>query len=124
MRKSIVCGCGIMLAALVIGCGSSGPDALMKEQLGLLDQMTSIMDKVTDKKSFDEAQVKIKELLERGKDIEKKAKGFSAEQLKAVEEKYKPELEASAKKFKDATVRATMKALGGGLKDKIPNFPK
>ncbi|HMF17239.1 MAG TPA: hypothetical protein VKE98_08540 [Gemmataceae bacterium] len=124
MRKSIVCGCGIMLAALVIGCGSSGPEAVIKEQLSIMDQMTSIMQKVTDKKSFDEAGVKIKELTERAKELEKKAKGFTADQMKGLEEKYKPQLEASAKKFAEASMNAMTKALGG-LKDfKLPNFPK
>jgi hypothetical protein len=53
MRKSIVCGCGIMVAAVVIGCGSSSsPEAVIKEQLSIMDQMAGIMEKVTDKKSF------------------------------------------------------------------------
>jgi uncharacterized protein YcfL len=77
MKKPVFIGCGIMLAAVLVGCGSSGPDAIAKEQISLLDQMTAIMEKVTDKKSLDEANTKIKELSERSKELDKKAKALT-----------------------------------------------
>ena len=103
MRESIVCGCGIMVAALVIGCGSrSSAEAVIKEQLSIQAQMTGIMEKVTDKQTYEEARVKINELSKRSKDLEK---GFTEDQLKLAAEKFKRESEASFKKYEAAFKR-------------------
>jgi len=106
-----MCGCGIMVAALVIGCGSSSspsPEAVIKEQLSIQAQMTGIMEKVTGKKSFEEAQVKVKELAKRSNDL---ARGFTEDQLERAAEKLKRESEASFKKYEAAYKEALMKVL-------------
>ena len=110
MKKSVVCGCGIMLAALVIGCGSSGPDATVKEMISVINEQASLMESKADKS-------KIEAVKARADALKKKLDGFSKEEVTAAMDKNKEEL-----------MKASMRVLkASGLGDlfdkfKMPDF--
>jgi hypothetical protein len=110
MRKSIVCGCGIMLAALVIGCGSSGPDATVKDMISAINDQASLMESKADKSKIEAAKARTDAL-------KKKLDGFSKEEVTAAMDKNKEEL-----------MKASMRVLkASGLGDffdklKMPDF--
>jgi hypothetical protein len=104
MKKSVVSGCGIMLAALVIGCGSSGPDATVKEMISVMNEEASLLESKADKAKVDAVKA-------RAEALKKKMDGFSKEQLASAMEKNKDEyLKAGAR---------LMKASLGGIFDKF-----
>jgi hypothetical protein len=123
MRKPVLTGCGLLMAALIVGCGSSD-DAIVKEQISLMNEMTAVFEKVTDAASFKDAEKQIQNLKKRAEEIEAKTKSWSEDKKKTVAQKYEKELKASAEKMAGAMMAAAMKATGGGLdKLKLPPLP-
>lgn len=110
MKNSVVIGCGIMLAAVLVGCGGSGPDATVKDMISLMNEEAGLLEGKADKAKLDAVKA-------RGEALKKKMDGFSKEQIASAMEKNKDE-------FMKATARL-MKASMGGLFDKfkMPKLP-
>jgi hypothetical protein len=104
MKNSVVLGCGIMLAAVVIGCGSSSPDATVKDMISLMNEEAGLMESKADKAKLDAVKA-------RGESLKKKWDSFSKEQQEAAMAKHKEE-------FAKAFARAL--AAQGGFK--MPDF--
>ena len=114
MKKSVVIGCGIMLAALLVGCGSSGPDATMKEMINLMNEQAALMEGKADKSKIDALEAK-------GKELKKKFDSFTKEQQEAAKEKYKDEaLKATQRIMKAAGLGDIFEKFKGIKMPKIP----
>jgi hypothetical protein len=122
MNKSVVFGSGILVVALVVGCGGSSDDAIMKEQIDLMNQMASVMEKVTDADSMKSAEAEIKTLKEKGDALNKKTKDWSEDKKKKMLEKYKGEIQSATERFGKAMIAAMMKGGKGGIPG-LPGLP-
>lgn len=121
MRMPVIMGCGLLLAAVLVGCGSSSEDAVAKERIAVLDQMSGILEKVTDAKSFKDAEAQMAKLKTKAEDLAAKSNKWSESTKKAMETKYKAQIEASMERMQKAMMTASTKALGGGFPDlKLP----
>jgi hypothetical protein len=113
MKGATWMGCG-MVAALVVGCAASPLNPILEEQLRLIDEMTAILNEVTDKRSYDDAQLRLKELKRRGRDLEakleKQVKTLSEEETEAAVKKYKGLREEATVRFFEAQKQAMEKA--------------
>jgi hypothetical protein len=85
MRNSVVIGCGIMLTAVLVGCGSSGPDATVKDMISAMNEQASLMESKADKSKIEAAVAHVESL-------KKKLDGFSKEQVATAIANHKEEL--------------------------------
>jgi hypothetical protein len=117
-------GCGLLLTAVVVGCAGSSDDAVMKEQISLMNEISTIMEKVTDGQSLKDAEKKMENLKKRGQELEAKVKTWSDDKKKAMGQKFEPEIKAASERMGKAMVAAMMKGAGGGLdKLQLPPIP-
>ncbi len=110
MNKAVVIGCGILAAAILVGCGGGGDDAVMKDSIALMNEMSAILEKATDAESAKKALEEVKKMESRGNELKKKIDAMSKEQKDALEKKYKAEGEAAANRLLKAGLAAGMKA--------------
>src|SRR5260370_6715964 len=114
MKKSVVIGCGIMLAAVVIGCGSSGPDATVREMISVMNEQASLLEAKADKAKIDAVNA-------RGEALKKKLDAFPKAQIASAMEKNKEELTKATARL----LKASIGGLSGKIKDfKLTDFPK
>jgi hypothetical protein len=117
MKKLVWLAVAVLSPGLA-GCGS-GADSLMKETIGILNDMASALEGVKDDASADAAIPKLKELgaklKENGnKKLEEKDKAIPQLNQK-LEEKYKDKIEKAATRLQTAMVAAAKKAPGKAL---------
>lgn len=107
-----VAGGGLMLVALVVGCGgASSDDALVKDFIQTMDEMAGIMEKVTDAKSMNEAKSKLNQVKAKSEELSKKLDAIPKERSKALEEKYKGQIENCKNRLMKAMMGAAMKGV-------------
>ncbi len=99
--------------ALVVGCGGSSEDAVMKEMLSLANQEAAIWEKGPP----DEAATKeLASIKEKGEALGKKVESWPKEKQIEMMKKYADELKA-------VTLRTIKAKMGGKLPDfKMPDF--
>lgn len=112
MRLSALFGCGIMMMALIVGCGGSS-DEPMKESINIMNEMSVILESVKDEKSAKEVEPKIAALKTRMEAVDKKIKEMPKDKLEAMSKKYEAEGKAAAERMFKATMKAAMSGLGG-----------
>lgn len=109
MHKAKVLGCGMLAAALIVGCsGGSSDDATMKESISMMNEMAALMESAKDEKSAKELEGKMKAFKERGEALKKKIDEFPKERLEALTKKYEAEGKAARQRL--------MNAMMGGMK--------
>jgi hypothetical protein len=116
MNKAMLFGTGILAAAVLVGCGGGSDDAIMKEQIDLMNQTSDILEKITDAESMKKAEPELQKLKEKGEALKKKVEGWSEDRKKKAVEKHEKELKAAAQRVFKAGLTAATKAGGGGLK--------
>jgi hypothetical protein len=84
-------GCGVLCAALIIGCGGSSEDAVMKEQLKIMDDMIALMQKNKDLTKLKD-DPDYKKLEARGKELEKTMNSWPKEKQEEMKKKYEKEM--------------------------------
>jgi hypothetical protein len=91
----VIVGLGLALCA---GCGDS-PEALMKDTLSNMKEMSGVLQSVKDETSAKAAAPKLKAIGARMQDLAKRGKdmNLSQEQQTALVEKYKPQMEEAVK---------------------------
>jgi hypothetical protein len=98
MSRASVIGCGLLAAALVVGCGSdSEEDKLMKQMIALQREMVEEIEKA--KPATPDAAFKL--VIDLGtkyapkmKEFEEKTKNWPKEKKEAMEKKYKSDIDA------------------------------
>jgi hypothetical protein len=115
-RSVILCWCVsacCVLALAVSGCGSNG-DALVKEQIQLINDLATAMES-------DAPQAKMDALQERGKQLNKRfeALNLSDADKKQLLQRHQADLQKAATRLTSAMMAKTAKGIGGG----IPGFP-
>ena len=123
MKHSRFVGLGFLVAAILIGCGGGGEDAVVKEQISIMNEMSSILEGVTDANSMQAAKPKIDALKKRGDEVVAKTKNWTPEKTKALAERYQAEMKAATERMFKATIAAGMKSMPGGGQLKIPGLP-
>jgi hypothetical protein len=109
MRKPMLFGLGLLLAAVVVGCGSSPDDAVMKEQLSLMNEMAAIFENAKDPASLKIAQEKLVTFSKKANDLKEKVKDWSEDKKKAMEAKYKTEFDAAKARVEKAMLQQAPK---------------
>src|SRR5262249_17917144 len=110
MRKPVAIGCGLLLAAALVGCGSSD-DTILKEKIGIMNEMSAILEKVKDEASAKEGEGKMDDLQKKADDIKAKVKDWSKEKQEEMKKKYESELKAAGERFTKAFSSAMTKGL-------------
>jgi hypothetical protein len=111
MKKFFGAACGLILLAGISGCGSAG-DSLAKDHIQITNELADALEKGAD-------AAKLQEIQNRAKESTRKIEALPEAERKALEEKYKDELQKA-----NARVMAAMtKNVGKGLGDiKFPDF--
>src|SRR5262245_44784470 len=111
MSKPMIIGCGLLLVAVLIGCGGSSDDPIAKEHIALLNEMAGIYENVTDLASFTDALAKVQRLDRKARDLEAKTKDWSEEK----KNKYQSEIETAKERLQKA-LKAAARKLGKDFK--------
>lgn len=111
MNKILGAACGLIVLAGINGCGSSN-DSLAKNHIQLTNELADALEKGVD-------AAKLQEIQNRAKESTRKIEALPEADRKALEEKYKDELQKA-----NARVMAAMtKNVGKGLGEiKSPDF--
>jgi hypothetical protein len=111
-RLVIVCCCVSALA--ISGCGSS-PDALVKEQIQVVNELATALEN-------NAPQAKLDELQDRNNKLNKQfeALNLSTADKRQLLERHKAELEPAMARLQKAMMAKAMKGFGEGF----PGFPK
>jgi hypothetical protein len=111
MKKILGAACGLIVLAGIHGCGSSN-DGLAKNHIQLTNELAEALEKGLD-------PAKLQEIQRRATESSKKIEALPEAERKALEEKYKDDLQKA-----NARVMAAMtKNVGKGLGDsKFPDF--
>ena len=112
MKKLAGFGVCLFLLCGVSGCGSSGPDATMKESIVVMNDLSSILEGIKDNATADQAIPKIEKQADRMKELRKKMQELklSTEEEKKLEEKYKPETDKARERMQKAMKQALTNA--------------
>jgi cytochrome c556 len=114
MTRSILFGLSLVLVCVASGCGGTDKqEAVLKEIGQAFNELADVMEGVKDKESAKEAAAKIVKLCDKFDDITKRAEALpkvTESQSKALEKKYKPDLDKAGERFKKATESAAMVA--------------
>jgi hypothetical protein len=111
MKKFYGAACGLIVLAGISGCGSAN-DSLAKNHIQITNELADALEKGVD-------ATKLQEIQNRAKESTKKIEALPEADRKALEEKYKDELQKA-----NARVMAAMtKNVGKGLGDvQFPDF--
>jgi hypothetical protein len=115
MKKVLTLGFSLVLLCGLSGCGGSAAESILKEQLGLMNDITGYMETIKDDASADAAMPKIEKAIQRMKELEDKLKTIKmpSGEKKRLEDQYiGKELPAAAAKMKTALE---------GVMKKVPN---
>jgi hypothetical protein len=107
MTRAVGVRGGLLVLVLAAGCGGSSEEAVVKEQVELMSQMTAAYDKVTDEDSFKTAQAEVDKLRQKVEELKKKVDSWPEEKKKQVNEKYGTELQAAAQRLQTALKNAS-----------------
>jgi hypothetical protein len=113
MNRLLFVGGGLLVLGLAAGCGG-GDDAVLKDQIRLMNEIAAAYDKVTDADSWEKAQAEAEKLLPRVEELKKKENSWSEEKKKQLSEKHASELQAATDRLKAARQAARKKAGGKG----------
>jgi hypothetical protein len=117
MNKATLFGGGVLVMALVVGCGGGSPeDRVARQQIDLFNEMATIMEGVQDAESFKAAQAKINGLETKAKDIAKETEKWSQQTKDDMKKKYEGEAKKAFERFTNAMKSAAVKASGGAIK--------
>ena len=121
MQRFLQGGFCLLLMATLSGCGGGGRDGLMKDALGVMDEMATVLEK---SKNADEAKPKLEGLLAKMKEIKKKDDAMgkpTQSEEEALKKKYEPEM-----KKVQGRLEAGMKQMAqrdpGGMEKLLPVF--
>jgi hypothetical protein len=106
MLRSIRNSCAILtLTAILSGCGASA-DQLLREQIALTDRIAEAYEKVTDKKSYDEAEPKIKLLSDQLVELDEKFNAVSPQRKEVALASCAAEMDQAMTRLKTAKTQA------------------
>jgi hypothetical protein len=111
MNRALFVGCGLLLG-LAVGCGGGGDDAVVKDQITLMNEIAAAYEKVTDADSWKKAQAEVERLRPRAEELRKKESSWPEEKKKQFDEKYASELKAATDRLDAARKAARKKAAG------------
>jgi hypothetical protein len=99
-------GIGLMFLVLLAGCGGGGShESLMRETVGVMDEMSTILE---NSKTADEAKPKLEKSAAKFKDVKKRADALpklSKTEEENLTKKLQPELERAMKKYMSAAMQ-------------------
>ena len=112
--KQFVIACCCVSALAVTGCGSS-PDALVKEQIQVMNELATAMEN-------NAPQAKLDELQDRNNELNKRfeALNLSTADKRQLMERHQAELAPAMTRLQKAMMAKAMKSFGEGF----PGFPK
>lgn len=104
----------LLVLLLVTGCGDS-PESLTRDSIATLNEVADVLATVKDRRTADAARPTLRQLGERWRDLQKRAgavKQPTAGESKALQERYRPEMEAAMKRY-FAEVQRLLQVPGG-----------
>lgn len=110
MSKAMIVGGGILLLVLAAGCGGASDDAVIQEQIGLMNEMAADYAKVKDADSWKKAQAEVDKLQPRAEELRKKQASWPDAKRTQLGQKYASELKAASEKLEAAQTNARKKA--------------
>ena len=113
MSRAGFVGVCLLALGLAAGCGG-GDDAVVKDQITLMNEIAVAYDKVTDADSWKKAQAEVEKLQPRAEELRKKESSWPEEKKKQLGEKYASELQAATDRLEAAREAARKKAAGKG----------
>jgi ElaB/YqjD/DUF883 family membrane-anchored ribosome-binding protein len=113
MNRAVFVGSGLLVLGLAVGCGG-GDDAVIKDQISLMNEVAAAYDTVTDADSWKKAQAEVEKLQPRAEELRKKENSWSEEKKKQLGEKYANDLQAATDRLEAARKAARKKAGGKG----------
>ena len=112
MNRAKMVGSGVLLLVLAAGCGGGSDDAVIEDQVRLMNDMAADYEKVTDAASWKKVQAEVEKLQPRAEELRKKEASWSEAKKKQLEQKYASELKAATEKLEAARADARKKAAG------------
>ena len=106
-------GMAVFLVAWMIllgGCGGGGPEAVAKEMVGAMDEVSSIFE---NSKDATEAKPKLEAVVTRMQDIKKRGDALKLDQNKEVQKKFEPELKRAMERMAKASMSFAQKDAKG-----------
>jgi hypothetical protein len=104
MKKLFGVACGLIVLASISGCGSAN-DSLAKDHIKLTNELAVALEKGVD-------AAKLQEIQNRAKESNKKIEALPEAARKALEEKYKDELQKANARVMAAMTKNLGKAVG------------
>jgi hypothetical protein len=104
MKKLFGAACGLIVVVGINGCGSAN-DSLAKDHIRLTNELADALEKGAD-------ATKLQEIQNRAKESTKKIEALPEAERKALEEKYKDELQKANARVMAAMTKNIGKAVG------------
>jgi hypothetical protein len=98
MKKTLVAGCGLALSLILVGCGSSGVDAVVQEQISVMNETAAILENAKSGKTAD-AQTRMEKLRSRTQELQKQLKGLPENEVKAAVARHKDALSKAVQRL-------------------------
>jgi hypothetical protein len=111
MNRALIVGGGLALLGLAAGCGG-GDDAVIQDQIALMNEAAAAYEKVTDAASWKRAQAEVEGLLPRAAELRKKESAWPEAKKKQLGEQHAGALNAATGRLEAARQAARKKARG------------
>ena len=119
MRKVTIGVFAVAMIFVASGCGDSH-ESVIKEQIGLMNEMADVMEGIKTKADAEAAKPKLESIASKMKDLQEKAKKMgepSEEKQKELMEKYMPELMKAGMRMMSAQSKMSDPEIADVLKD-------
>ena len=114
MNRTVFVGWGVLTMVLAAGCGGGADEAVIKDQINLMNELAASYEKVSDAASLAKAQADIEKLQTRAEELKRKEGSWSEEKKQQLGRQYESELNAATERLVKSRAEARKKSGGKG----------